>query len=137
MRFTWNETGDRVYEGPATTDGLLGGFPLGVQRWLKRTMKVERIEQLDVVEARLAYFFLTIRQADHTLLPAEQIDDLRTIDFKLVKHKVSHPLDDDGDCGECNQPIEASVHTGDDGPLPVAADPTPPVPAAAEAGPTP
>lgn len=115
MRFTWKETGDRVFDGPNTSEGLMGGFPYGVQQWLKRTLKLDSIDQLDVVGGRLAYYFLTIRQADHTLLPPDRFKDLTLIDFEVVPHVVTD-LDEDGDCAECHAAVGVRKFHLDPGP---------------------
>jgi hypothetical protein len=119
MRFTWNETGDRVFDGPPTHEGLMGGFAYGVQQWLKRELKLTSIEDLDTVGARLGYYFLTIRQDDHTLLPAARFAGLALTDFAMVKHVVV-TLDQDGDCGECHAPLDnRAMHLdGDSEPVP-------------------
>jgi hypothetical protein len=104
----------REFNGPSVREGLLGGFPRGVQKWLKRELKVMVIDQLDTSEARLAYYLLTMRNVDHTLLPIGRFDDLALTDFELVKHVVTF-RDQDGDCGECNMSLDnTSVHIPDD-----------------------
>jgi hypothetical protein len=100
----------REFNGPSVREGLLGGFPRGVQKWLKRELKVMVIDQIDTSEARLAYYVLTMRNVDHTLLPISRFDDLALTDFELVKHVVTE-RDQDGDCGECNMSLDnTSVH---------------------------
>jgi hypothetical protein len=127
MRFTWQ---GKEFDTPDTREGLLGGFGLGELRWLKKQLKVAAIEQLDAAEARIAAFFLTIRRHDHTLLPIERWDDLAMVDFELVAHVVTR-LDQDGDCGECHQPVDASLHLQEE-----AVTPVPTTPAAAPGQPT-
>ena len=95
----------REFSGPSVTEGLLGGFPRGVLGWAKKALKVQRTEQLDLVESRLLYFVIAIRNVDHKLLPIEWFDDLTLTDFQLVKHVVTS-LDQDGDCGECNMTLD-------------------------------
>lgn len=107
MRFTWKES-DREFDGPDTTEGLMGGFPYGVQQWLKKQLKLSSIEDLDVVGARLAYYFLAIRNTDHSLLPISRFDELALTDFAMVKHVVES-LDQDGDCAECHGPVDSKV----------------------------
>lgn len=131
MRFTWTGTGAREFTTPDTSEGLLGGFMLGELKWLKQQLKVPRIEDLDVVEARIAAFFLTIRRADHELLPIAQWPRLTMGDFKLVPHAVTG-YDQDGDCGECHLPVDAQLHQVPDAP---ALDPTSPPPAPGEVPP--
>lgn len=100
----------REFDGPSIREGLLGGFPRGVQKWLKRELKVQAVEQLDVNDSRLGYYVLTMRNTDHTLLPISRFDDLALTDFQLVRHEVTS-LDQDGDCGECSMSIDnTSVH---------------------------
>lgn len=103
------ERASREFDGFPTTEGLLGGVPRGVLKWTKRQLKVERTEEIDAADARLAYYLLAIRNEDHTLLPFDRIDELALADFALVRH---HPrtLDQDGDCGECNHALEHPVH---------------------------
>ncbi len=109
MRFTWKETGDREFDGPTTIFGLIEAWPMGIQRWLKHQLKVAKVEDLDAAQARMAYYFLTIRQADHTLLPIGRWDELALTDFDLVRHEVTG-LDQDGDCAECHMTVDAFVH---------------------------
>lgn len=100
----------RTFDGPSTREGLMGGFPRGVLGWIKKALRVDRIDQLDLQESRLAYYLLTMRSTDHRALPVERFDDLALTDFRLVKHYVTS-RDQDGDCGECNMPIDLwSVH---------------------------
>ena len=125
MRFTiTKEAGTRLnvdprwigheFDGPTIRETYLGGFPNGVTRWLKKTLKVERIQELDVFEERLAYFMLTMRNADHTILPFSRWDEVAPADFELVRHVVTS-YDQDGDCGECGRPLDDHVHIQDDG----------------------
>lgn len=111
----------REFNGWSTKEGLLGGVPRGILKWAKLQLKVERTEQLDAADARLVYYLLAIKNADHRLLPFSRIDELALTDFELVKHEVTS-LDQDGDCGECNQPVDSIMHlSSDGGPAP---DPT-------------
>lgn len=112
----------REYDGPSVREGLLGGFPRGVIEWLKRQLKVARIEFIDIASSRLAYYALTMRSADHTLLPFDRFDDLSLTDFELVRHVVTHK-DQDGDCGDCSQPLNAPVHIAADDDAPGAGVP--------------
>lgn len=104
----------REFSGWSTKEGLLGGVPRGILRWAKQQLKVERTEQLDAADARLVYYLLAIKLVDHRLLPFARIDELALTDFELVKHQVTS-LDQDGDCGECNQPVESLMHLSSDG----------------------
>lgn len=124
MRFTiTKEAGERLgidpkwidyeFDGPTIRETLLGGFPNGVTKWLKKTLKVERIETLDVFELRLSYYMLTMRNMDHTILPFSRWDDVAVADFELAKHVVTS-FDQDGDCGECSRPLDDRVHLQDD-----------------------
>lgn len=119
MRFTWKETGDRVFDGPSTAEGLMGGFPRGVREWLKKQLKIATIEELDALDARVAYYFLTIRNEDHSLLPMTRFNDLAVTDFAIVRHVVES-LDQDGDCAECHGPVDSGrLHIeGDVAPVP-------------------
>lgn len=103
----------RTFDGPTTKEGLLGGIPRGVLKWAKRQLKVDRIEEIDVADARLVYYLIAIRGVDHELLPIGRIDELALSDFELTPHPCTS-LDQDGDCGECNQPVSAKIHTGGD-----------------------
>jgi hypothetical protein len=104
----------REFGGWSTKEGLLGGVPRGVLRWAKRELKVDRVEQIDSADARLAYYLLAIKNVDHALLPFSRLDELALTDFELVRHEVAS-LDQDGDCGECNQPVDAPMHIQSDG----------------------
>ncbi len=110
MRFTWKETGDREYDGPTTEFGMLEPWPMGVQRWLKQQLKVAKVEDLDAAQRQMAYYFLTIRNADHSLLPFTRWDELALTDFDRVRHPVT-ALDQDGGCAECHLDQDAFVHT--------------------------
>lgn len=114
-----------VFDGPSTREGLIGGMPRGVLKWAKQQLKIDRIEYLDVAEARLLYYVISIRNADHTLLPISRFDDLALDDFELVPH-VMRGKDQDGDCADCNQPWDSPVHVtaDDDGPAPDEVPPT-------------
>lgn len=109
---------EREFDGPATRDGLLMGYTAGEVRWLRKHLGVTSTTDIDIVDARIGYYFLAIRREDHTLWPPARFDDLAVSDFELVQHEVVHPLDDDGDCGECHQPVTSGLHTGDPGPDP-------------------
>lgn len=117
------ETGPaREFDGPSIREGLLGGFPRGVIEWLKRQLKVDRTERIDLVSSRLAYYALTMRSTDHTLLPFDKFDDLSLIDFRLAPHPVTS-FDQDGDCGECARPLDDPLHLTEDGDEPGAGVP--------------
>lgn len=104
QRVCWTDTsgqrGRREFSGPSVREGLLGGFTRGELKWAKQKMGVVLTDQLDLVDCRLLYYVLSIRRADHKLLPIDRFDDLALDDFELIKHVVSF-LDQDGDCGEC------------------------------------
>jgi hypothetical protein len=99
----------QVFDGYTNREGLLGGVPRGILKWVKRELKIDRIEYLDAADGRLVYYLIAIRNVDHTLLPISRIDELATTDFQLEPHLVTS-LDQDGDCGECSQPIDAKLH---------------------------
>jgi hypothetical protein len=99
----------REFDGYTNREGLLGGVPRGILKWVKRELKVDRIEQLDAADGRLVYYLIAIRNVDHTLLPISRIDELATTDFVLTPHLVTSK-DQDGDCGECSQPIDSPLH---------------------------
>lgn len=99
----------REFSGPSIREGLLGGWPRGVIGWVKRELKVSRSEEIDVGDARLVYYLLAIKTEDATLLPFRRINDLALTDFDITRHEVTM-FDQDGDCGECSQPVEALVH---------------------------
>jgi hypothetical protein len=103
----------REFDGPSVREGLLGGFPRGVLKWAKRELKVQAVEQIDVNDARLLYYVISMRNTDHTLLPISRFDDLALTDFELVKHVVPFK-DQDGDCGECSMSLDNPVHIRDD-----------------------
>ncbi len=109
----------REFNGPSLREGLLAGVPRGILAWAKKALKVQRIDQLDLMEQRLLYYVITMRGVDHTLLPIERFDDLAVADFELVQHVVPFK-DRDGDCGECSTPIDNPIHLDpvDDGELP-------------------
>lgn len=124
MRFSiTKEAGDRLgidpkwigyeFDGPSIRESLIGGFPLGIVKWLKKTLKVDRVDQLDVFQLRLSYYLLTMRNVDHTILPFARMDDLAQTDFELTPHVVTSK-DQDGDCGECSRPLSDSIHIEDD-----------------------
>lgn len=106
MRFTWN---DREFEGPKVSRGLLGGFTVGEIRWAKKELKVSAAEDFDAVEAEILYHVLSIRRADHRLLPISQFGDLSLLDFMPVPHVINP--DESGDCMDCGRPPQAPVHT--------------------------
>lgn len=103
----------REFSGPPVREGLLAGFPRGVIGWGKKALKVQRTEQLDLLDQRLLYYVLSIRSVDHTLVPITMFDDLAVADFELVRHVVPF-LDQDGDCGECSMPVSLALHLSDD-----------------------
>lgn len=111
----------REFDGPSLREGLLAGVQRGKLGWAKKHLKVQRTEQLDMFEQRLLYFVITMRDADHTLLPIERFDELSLIDFELVRHVVPFK-DRDGDCGECSSPLDSAIHL--DPPSPVELPPT-------------
>lgn len=127
MRFTMTKEGAarldldparvcQEFDGPSIREALLGGFPRGVLGWAKKALRVDRTEQLDVVDSRLLYYVITMRMVDHTLLPIARFDELALTDFELVKHEVTS-FDQDGDCGECSMTLDNRVHiTSDDPP---------------------
>lgn len=113
------------FDGPPVSEGILSGFPRGILKWAKRELKVDRVEQLDVIERQLAYYLLTMRNVDHTLLPFSRLDDVAAYDFTVTPHEVTQ-VDRDGDCLECSMPTDASVHRLEDGHVSVVEpDPTP------------
>jgi hypothetical protein len=99
----------REFNGPSLREGLLAGVPRGILAWAKKALKVQRIDQLDLIDQRLLYYVITMRGVDHTLLPIERFDDLAVADFELVQHAVTF-LDRDGDCGECSTPVDNPIH---------------------------
>lgn len=111
MKFTWKTTGDRVFDGPDKTDGLMACWNVATLRTLKAALKVDKIDDLDMVEAALSYFVLSVRAEDHTLLPFRMWPDLKLSDFQIAPHPVES-FDQDGDCGNCNRPVDAPFHTG-------------------------
>lgn len=110
MKFTWKETGDRVFDGPDKSQGIMTCWSVGTLRTLKAALKVAKIDDLDLVELQLAYYVLTVRREDDRLLPFRRWPDLMLSDFRIAPHDVE-TLDIDGDCGNCNQPLEATFHT--------------------------
>lgn len=127
MKFTWKETGDRVFDGPDKSQGIMTCWSVGTLRTLKAALKISKIEDLDMVEMQLAYYVLTVRRDDDKLLPFRVWPDLMLSDFRIAPHDVES-FDADGDCGNCNQPVESSFHTG------VNVPPTTPTPQDDEAG---
>jgi hypothetical protein len=45
----------REFSGWSTKEGLLGGVPRGILKWAKRELKVDRVDQIDSADARLAW----------------------------------------------------------------------------------
>lgn len=130
MRFTYQ---GQEFTGPDTREGLLGGFTVGERRWARQALKLPSADEMDVGDARLLFYFLTIRRSDHRLLPPEKFDELTLLDFELVRHVVTE-LDADGDCAECHRPVDAALHLpAEDGAEP---DPTS-RPSSGADGPTP
>lgn len=112
MKFTYVKTGDRVYDGPdKSQSGLFGCWNVGTLRTLKAALKVDRIEDLDMVEALMSYFVLSVRAEDHTIISLREWDTLKLADFKIADHWVTG-FDEDGDCDNCNRPAEAKHHLG-------------------------
>jgi len=111
----------REFTGPPIADGLMAGFTVGEIRWAKRLVGAAQITDVDPLEARILYYFLTVRRADHTLLPRERFEELSVLDFIITPHAVSN-LDPDGDCQECSQPVSSGVHVDVDPTLPAAAE---------------
>lgn len=110
MKFTWKETGDRVFDGPDKSQGILTCWSVGTLRTLKAALKVPKIDDLDIVDLQLAYYVLTIRRDEESLLPFRRWPDLMLSDFRIADHVVES-VDADGDCGNCNQPLESAFHT--------------------------
>lgn len=115
MRFLWQ---GKEFEGPRVDRGLIVGYAVGELRWAKKELKVARIEDLDAIEARILYYVLAIRRHDHTLLPISRFEKLTVLDFDVASH--AFVLDDDGDCRECLQPRESSVHVAEPDEQPIA-----------------
>jgi hypothetical protein len=127
----------REFTGPSIREGLMGGWPRGIQSWAKKQLKVYKITDLDLVESRLLYYVLAIRGVDHQLLPIEWFDDLAITDFDMVQHVVPF-LDRDGDCGECSASVDNTHVHIDAGPgagdLPPTTDPGTPEMTGTETG---
>jgi hypothetical protein len=117
----------REFYGPPVREGLLGGFTRGELGWAKKQLKVTRTDAIDVTDARLLYYILAMRHADHTLLSISHFDALALTDFELVQH-VPPGLDRDGDCAECSMPLDHPVHLEPE-PDDLPADELPPTPA--------
>lgn len=111
MRFTYRGTGDRVFEGPDKSLGVLTEFDMATLRSLKAALKIDKIDDLDLFETTIAYYVLSIRADDHTLMPFARWSSLKLADFAVAPHVVTG-LDQDGDCAECGRPIDAKYHTG-------------------------
>ena len=111
MRFTYRGTGDRVFEGPDKSLGVLTGFNMATLKGLKSALKIPMIDDLDMFETTIAYYVLSIRAEDHTLMPWSKWGSLTMRDFKVAPHVVTE-VDDDGDCSECQRPLDAPWHTG-------------------------
>lgn len=108
----------REFDGPTTITGLMGGVPLGIQRWAERELARigydnPRVIALDGMEARLLYYVISIRNEDHKLLPIDRFPDLSLAMFEMVPHRVPG-LDPDGDCSECHGQLEARWHIDTD-----------------------
>lgn len=111
MKFTYSGTGDRVFDGPDKSLGVLTGFNMATLKGLKAALKIPMIDDLDMFETSIAYYVLSIRAEDHTLMPWSKWGSLTMRDFKVAPHVVTE-LDADGDCAECQRPLDAPWHTG-------------------------
>jgi len=109
MRIRWN---GNEYDSPPLGNGALAGFTLGELKWAKKKIGVRSLDDLNQIEVIVLYGVLSIRRADHTVLPLEQFWDLSAGDFSLVEHALGK-LDRDGDCLECGSPPDSSLHVGD------------------------
>jgi hypothetical protein len=110
VKFTWKETGDRVFDGPDKSQGLLTCWSVATLKTLQAALKVTKVDDLNIVELQLTYYVLTIRREDERLLPFRRFPELTMSDFRIADHVVES-LDQDGDCGNCNQPLESPFHT--------------------------
>jgi hypothetical protein len=119
------------FEGPSIREGLFGGFIRKDKEWLKKQLGVRELALVDVFDSRLAYYLMAIKEEDHTILPFTRLGELALTDFMLAKHVVTS-YDQDGDCGECSQPVDASIHIEPESPVEV-----PPTTAPAGPEPTP
>lgn len=104
------------YEGkefaiPDTIQGVLGGFTLADRKWARVALKLDSLDDLDTAERMVLAFFLTIRLADHTLIPPARFEHLREVDFELIVHPIGE-LDRNNNCAECHQPIDSALHAG-------------------------
>lgn len=115
MQFTWAKTGDRVFAGPDKTQGLLACWSVGTLRTVKAALKIPKLDELELFELQLLYFVLSVRTEDPNLIPFRDWENLQLDHFRIAPHPVTS-YDDDGDCGDCNAPIEQSWHTGVDVP---------------------
>lgn len=122
MQFTWKRTGPgRVFNGPDKSQGLLACWNIRTLKTFKMALKIPRLDDMEVHEMSLMYYVLSVRAEDHSLLSLQQFEDLQLDEFQIYPHDVTG-LDLDGDCSDCNTPIDRPWHTGVDLP-PTTPDP--------------
>lgn len=90
----------RVFEGPDTSRGLMGGFKVAEIRWAKVQLKISDIvEDLDLFELQVLYCLLAIRREDHGCLPFAQLrnlwENLAPNDFDRPDEAPAEPDDED------------------------------------------
>lgn len=73
-----------VFDAPPEKNGVLMGFTIGEVRWLRNHLKVNSTADFDQYEAMVGRYFLSVRRADHTILPITRFDDLTYLDFEDV-----------------------------------------------------
>lgn len=111
MQFTWKKTGDRVFNGPDKSQGLLACWNVRTLRTFKAAQKIAKLDDMELHEAQLMYYMLAVRAEDHSLLSLHEFEDLQLDHFRIAPHDVVS-LDVDGDCGDCNGSVDADWHTG-------------------------
>lgn len=107
------ELKDREFLGPSVEDGLLAGFTVGENKWARNQVKAKSSYDLDPMDARVFYHFLTVRRDDPTLLPVKAFTELSVGDFEVTPH-AAVGVEDEG-CSDCGKSFASVVHlTGDD-----------------------
>lgn len=113
MKFTYSQTGDRVFEGPPVHRGALAGFTMNEQKIVKARLKLDTFEELGSDGITLMYYLMSIRREDHEILPIEKFGDLMMLDFEQAPHPFV--LDEDDPrrtCRECNSLESFAKHRG-------------------------